>query len=221
MRFVEFSEVQSWLRGKTVAVVGSAPSCAENEPNFVDLHDLVCRVNNYKPGLGQGFRCDIHYSFYGSSVTKDKADLCRDGVKLCMCKCPNSRPLKCEWHVRHGKVYGIDFRYIYERRASWWWCDTYVPSEERFLEKIELLGGHIPTTGFAAILDLLACEPQSLYVTGFDFFSSRMHNVNEPWRPGNPEDPIGHRPELELAWIAAHRGVMRFDRKLETMLGGA
>ena len=220
MRFVTFEEAAARLRGKSVAVVGSAPSCLDNAPGFVDGHDIVVRVNNYKLGPAQGQRTDVHYSFYGSSIRKTAAELDRDGVKFCMCKCPNAKPLESEWHERMGKQVGIDFRYIYRDRAAWWFCDTYVPTVERFLESFNLLGRHIPSTGFAAILDVLACGSASVYLTGFDFFRSGMHNVDERWRPGDPADPIGHRPELEAAWLAgaARRHLIMFDAKLSEIL---
>ena len=94
MRFVTFEDAAARLRGKSVAVVGSAPSCLDNAPGFVDGHDIVVRVNNYKLGPAQGQRTDVHYSFYGSSIRKTAAELERDGVKCCMCKCPNAKPLE-------------------------------------------------------------------------------------------------------------------------------
>ena len=89
-----------------------------------------------------------------------------------------------------------------------------------FLRSFELLDGHISTTGFAAILDVLACEPASLYLTGFDGFTSGLHNVSDKWKPGDPTDPIGHRPEMELAWLAANLGnyPMSVDGKLTALI---
>jgi len=204
MQFVDFSEVAARLRGRTVAIVGSAPSVLDNAPGSVDSHDVVVRANNYKTGSAQGFRCDAHYSFYGNSIRKTRAELQADGVTLCLCKCPDAKPITSEWHEKHGKQAGIDFTYIYRARKDWWFTDTYIPDVPHFLRTFSLLNGHIPTTGFAAILDVLACQPASVYLTGFDGFTSKLHNVNEAWRPGDPTDPIGHRPEKELAWIAAN-----------------
>lgn len=220
MRFVQFSEVAERLRGRAVAIVGSAPSCAQSPRGFVDGHDIVVRVNNYKLGVGQGFRTDVHYSFYGSSIRKSAEDLKRDGVTLCLCKCPDAKPLASDWHERTGRQNGIDFRYIYQLRRDWWFCDTYVPDAASFMDKFELLGRHIPTTGFAAILDVLACRPRSVYLTGFDFFSSGLHNVDEAWRQGDPADPIGHRPDLEAAWVAKHarEHLMMLDAKASEIL---
>jgi hypothetical protein len=221
MRFVSYSEASEKFIGKTVAIVGSAPSCAENEPGFVDSHDVVVRVNNYRTGDRQGHRCDVFYSFFGGSIKKSIADLKADGVTLCMCKCPNSRPIESEWHSRApGRVNGIDFRYIYRMRADWWFCDTWIPSTDHFRRSFQLLDRHIPTTGFAAVLDVLAMRPRSVYLTGFDFFSSGLHNVNEKWRPGDPHDPIGHVPEREAKWIATNLGSypIALDATLERLL---
>lgn len=214
MKFVTLEEAATRIRGKTVAVVGSAPTVLQNEPGLVDGHDVVVRVNNYKLGAAQGWRTDIFYSFFGSSIRKSAEELQRDGVQLCMCKCPDAKPIECEWHERNGKLLGIDFRYIYAARAAWWFCDTYVPSVERFRATFALLEQHVPSTGFAAILDVLACEPLRVYLTGFDFFSSGIHNVDEKWRPGDPADPIGHRPDLEFGWLCENHHRFALDARL-------
>lgn len=226
MRFVTFEEAAIYLRGKRVAIVGSAPSVLDNRPGFVDSHEVVVRVNNYKTGLAQGKRCDVHYSFYGNSIRKTRDELQRDGVRLCMCKCPDAKPLVSEWHEKNFKQAGIDFRYIFSMRggSGFWFCDTFVPTVEHFMRSFNLLGKHIPSTGFSAILDVLACEPLSVYLTGFDFFTSGKHNVDEPWCPGDPEDPIGHRPALEARWLRENqsRYPLTFDAKLaELMLAKA
>lgn len=220
MRFVTFEEAATRFAGKSVAVVGSAPSVLLNASGVIDGHDVVVRVNNYKLGRQAGKRTDVHYAFYGSSIKKSKLELIRDGVKLCMCKCPNSKPIESEWHERTGRQNGIDFRYIYQGRKDFWFCDTFVPTDEHFRFSFELLGRHIPTTGFAAILDVLGCKPRSVYLTGFDFFASGLHNVNEKWRPGNPEDPIGHSSERERAWLRANLSnyPILLDAKLKEML---
>lgn len=220
MRFVEWSKVVERFRGRSVAIVGGAPSCLDNATGFVDSHDIVVRVNNYRTGQAQGTRCDVFYSFFGNSIKKAPAELRADGVTLCIAKCPDAKPIGSPWHERHGKQAGIDFRYIYRARKDWWFVDTFVPDVPHFLRSFELLDGHIPTTGFAAILDVLACEPASLYLTGFDGFTSGLHNVSDRWKPGDPTDPIGHRPGMELAWIAANLGnyPMSVDGKLTALI---
>lgn len=206
MRFITRQQVAERFAGKTVAIVGSGPGSLTNRPGIIDGHDVVVRVNNYKlspPATGR--RTDVHYSFYGISIKKRKYDLKRDGVKLCMCKCPNAHAIQSEWHRQNRQMIGVDYRPHYERRRSFWFCDTYVPTVDEFLVSFNLLGGHIATTGFSAILDVLSFEPKSVYLTGFDFFRSGIHNVNERWKPGkNPDDPIKHVPEQEFAWLAAN-----------------
>lgn len=90
------------------------------------------------------------------------------------------------------------------------------------MSHFQLLGGHVPTTGFAALLDVLSYEPASVYMTGFDFFTSGRHNVNERWKPGRPDDPIGHVPQIEAAWLRwnMHRHPITTDAALSRVLEG-
>lgn len=212
--FCDREHVQSVIQGKTVALVGSGPGSLENPRGLVDSHDVVVRVNNYKLFPATGFRTDVHFSFYGQSIRKTAAELKRDGVRLCICKCPDAQFIDSEWHRKHHKMNGVDFRAIYERRRDWWFCPTYVPTVDEFRAEFDLLGGHVPTTGFSALLQVLALNPKHLYVTGFDFFGSRLHNVNERWRRMNADDPIGHVPAKERAWF-----VENFERFPITMDG--
>lgn len=199
--FVDRAAVASVLTGKEVAIVGSGPGSNQNELGFIDSHEVIVRVNNYGRGAYTGGRTDVWYSFFGSSIRKKREQAQRDGVKLCMCKCPNAKPISSHWHESRGKMNGIDFRYIYRERAGFWFCPTYIPTVEEFLRGFELLGRHVPTTGFAAILDVLSYEPRSVFLTGFDFFTSGIHNMDERWRAKNNGDPIGHAPILERAWL--------------------
>jgi len=203
-----------------VAIVGSGPGSLDNAPGFVDSHDVVVRVNNYRLLPATGSRTDVFYSFFGYSIRKTAAELQRDGVTLCMCKCPCALAVDSDWHRERGKMEGVDFRWIYDLRADWWFCDTYVPTLGDFLKDFELLGRHIPTTGFSAILEVLEAKPAAITLTGFDFFRSGVHNINEPWRRKNGDDPIGHVPERELAWLAENwtRYPLTGDRALMTAL---
>lgn len=222
MRFVERSKVAALLADRTVAIVGSGPGSLNNAPGFVDSHDIVVRVNNYKLFPATGSRTDVFYSFFGTSIRKSSEQLRRDGVKLCLCKCPDAQFMESAWHRARGKMNGVDFRYIYQVRKDWWFCDTYVPSVEEFLAHFELLGGHVPTTGFAAVLDVLSFKPRSLYLTGFDFFQSQIHNVDERWRRINHADPIGHVPDAERSWMLQNAGQLpvTMDTQMQAALAG-
>lgn len=206
MTFCDKETVRKAIEGKTIALVGSAPSVLKNKAGFIDSHDVVVRVNNYKivqPFTGK--RTDIHYSFYGRSIKKSRAELIADGVYLCMCKCPNSKPIKSNWHEMHGKQAGIDFRYIYTYRSGFWFTDTYVPTDEEFMAQFHLLNKHVPTSGFSALLDILSYNPKSVYMTGYDFFTSGVHNVDERWNKVNTLDPIGHVPHKEKMWLLQNK----------------
>lgn len=220
MLFCSSDQVRDALHGKRVAIVGSGPGALENEPGFVDGHDVVVRVNNYKLTPETGARTDVFYSFFGTSIRKSAAELAADSVRLCICKCPDAKFMDSPWHQRMGKPHGVDFRYIYRDRAAWWFCPTYVPSLNEFMKVFDLLGQRIPSTGFSAVLAVLEHDPASVYLTGFDFFASRTHNVNEAWRPGNPDDPIGHAPERERAWLAQHLQGITMDRRLNEIMEG-
>jgi len=142
-----------------------------------------------------------------------------------MSKVPNSHAIDSEWHRRNDRMGGVDFRQLYRRRASFWFCDTYIPTTDEFLRSFRVLDGHMPTTGFAAILDVLDFNPKSVFLTGFDFFTSGLHNVNEPWREKkeNLTDPIRHMPELERAWLIANmdKHPITVDRAMSALIPNA
>lgn len=202
--FCDSAHVASVLQGKSVAICGSGPGILKNPEGFVDSFDVVLRVNNFKLTRRTGYRTDVYYSYFGQAIRKTREELQATGVRLCMAKCPNAKFIESAWHRRNGKERGVDFRAIYIERASWWFCPTYVPTIEEFMDSFKLLGGHVPTTGFAAIRDVLRHQPASIYLTGFDFFQSRIHNVDERWRVINTDDPIRHRPQVERDWLRAN-----------------
>lgn len=206
MRFLTRPEAAARFRDRRVAIVGSGPGVMWNPRGLIDSYDVVVRVNNYKiVGEATGRRTDVYYSFFGNSVHKTPEELQRAGVTLCMAKCPNAHAIDSDWHRRNGKMIGVDFRWIYEKRASWWFCDTYIPELTEFLATFDLLGRRIPSTGFSAVHTILSMRPRELYLTGFDFFRSGIHNVDQKWRAGDPSDLIGHAPEREAAWLNSVR----------------
>lgn len=204
--FCDRAHVASILEGKSVAICGSGPGILKNPESFVDSFDVVVRVNNFKLTRNTGYRTDVFYSYFGQAIRKTRGELQACGVRLCMAKCPDAKFMESQWHRRNGKERGVDFRWIYRERADWWFCPTYVPTLAEFMETFKLLGGHVPTTGFAAVRDVLSYKPSSIYMTGFDFFESRIHNVNERWRVINTTDPIRHRPQVERDWVRANLG---------------
>lgn len=228
--FISLDQMRARFKGKSIAVIGSGPTALLNSGEHIDSHDLIIRIQNYKMrGFESqvGSRTDVHYSFYGMSMRKTANELKEDGVSLCMCKLPDGAlPFSSPWHRQNNKQHGVNYRYVYTARAAFWFCDTYVPSLSRFMELFALVQneddkypGHQPTTGFACLLELMQCETKSVYVTGFDFFTSNKHNLNESWAPKSPDDPIGHRPLKELKLLKKiFPANWKADRSLEELM---
>ncbi len=60
--------VRSIFEGKSVAIVGSGPGVLDNKEGFIDSHDVVVRISNYKIFLETGVRTDVHYSFTATQL---------------------------------------------------------------------------------------------------------------------------------------------------------
>jgi hypothetical protein len=221
------------FKGKTVAIVGSAPSVLNNRCTDIESYDLVVRINNYKTrGIdlrnrsydyteNVGVRVDYHYSFYGGSIRTTAQDLKNANCKGHLCKCPNDDCHVTDWHRERNFNQGGDFRPIYRRRAGFWVAPVYIPEKEHYMKLFHMLGDHVPTTGFACIWEISQLEPKKMYITGFDFFSSGRHNTDEIWRPGHQNDPIKHMPDVEAKllkqWSCAN-DMYRLDEHLRNML---
>ena len=203
MKLLSKNDIVNIFKGKRVVVIGSAPSVLKNDGRHINGFDYVIRINNYKiDGFEKrvGTRTDVFYSFFGSSIKKKREDLKRDGVKFCMCKCPDAFCFEHKYE-KDPKNRGSDYRWIYENRKSWWFTPVYIPTLKQFMTIFKLMGNHVPTTGFSCVYELIECKPKELYVTGFDGFTSHIHNVNEHWRQKNLDDPIRHMPQVEMQFL--------------------
>lgn len=230
----DFDRFAKFIKDKRVSLVCSGPGCLDNDGEFIDSFDIVARVNNYKMrGFESkvGSRTDLFCSFFGSSIKKSRGELLEDGVRMCIAKCPDAilpetKQFNHAWHRRKNKMLGVDFRYIYQMRSKFWFCETYLPTVDEFMSDVATLGYHIPTTGFWSLMQILKAKPSHLFVTGFDGFRSGIHNVNERWNEKNKgldPDPYGHDPERELLMIRdgdiSKRGTqVSFDKKLTEAL---
>lgn len=200
-----FRDLVNIFKNKRVVIIGSAPSGASyNYSENIESYDEVIRVNNYKTrGIDKrgkvydytkslGVRTDWHYSFYGGSIRKSQEELKADGIKGHLCKCPDEECHVTKWHIKVNQIQGGDFRPLYRRRKDFWIAPVYIPDKDHYMELFNLLGKHVPSTGFACIWELIQCRPKELYITGFDFMNTPVHNVDEPWLKGRADDPIGH-----------------------------
>ena len=217
MDLLTLKDLKEAFKGKRVVLVGSAPSGRLNKGHIIDQYDCIVRVNNYKvKGIDKygrhydytaqlGNRTDYHFSFYGGSIRKTPAELKADGIKAHLCKCPNAQCHVTEWARKNNQTQGGDFRPLYRRRKGFWIKPVYIPQRDHYLELFNTLNKRVPSTGFYAIWELLLCNPRELYITGFDFMQSKIHNVNEAWLKGRQDDPIRHdwqaEPKLLKKWI--------------------
>ena len=209
MQKLTFDNLKQIFKDKRVVIMGSAPSVLENKASDIEGYDLIVRVNNYKtkgtnirgkrydytPFVGS--RVDYHYSFYGGSIRTKAGELQNAGIKGHLCKCPNDECHVTKWHRHNNQIQGGDFRPIYRRRRNFWVAPVYVPQRDHYMELFSLLGKHVPSTGFACIWELIQCKPKELYITGFDFMTTKQHNVDELWNAGSQDDPIKHVWDVE------------------------
>lgn len=212
-KFLSFSEIIQELWAERICIVGSGPSILDNPDGLIDSFPWVIRINNYKVLDNRtGKRTDIVYSYWGNAMRKTAQDLMNDNVKFLMCKCPN------EWCHNDGA--GGDFRWIYKQRGNFWGYPVYIPKKDDYMKYFDLLGGHVPSTGFACILDIMQISNVKVYLTGFDFFESKIHNLNEPWRLKHPDDPIGHVPDKEKEYVKKlfKKGKIEVDKHLRKIL---
>lgn len=209
--------MRKFFRGKDVCIVGSAPCVLDNIGADIDGHEVVVRVNNYKTygvnRIGQfydfrryvGTKTDYHYSYYGGAIRKTTQEMIIEGLKAHLCKCPNDICHLTEWHKRHGQIQGGDFRPIYRRREGYWERPVYVPLKAHYMQIFNILNQHVPSTGLAAIWEIITSNPKRVFITGFDFMASGRHNVNERWKKGRADDPVGHDFEAEknlvMKWV--------------------
>lgn len=209
MKTLTLSNLAQIFKDRRVAIIGSAPSARDNTAKFIDGHDEIIRINNFKT-VGTdlrghhydyrdkvGYRTDWHYSFYGGSIRTKREDLI--GIKGHLCKCPDKELVhRSQWHEERGLRKACGWAWIYRARTEYWQAPVYIPKVEHYMKCFEMLGGHVPSTGFACIWEFVNLPVKSMYVTGFDFFRSGIHNIDEQWRPGKKDDPIRHIPEKEF-----------------------
>lgn len=161
------SDYMSYLTGKRVALVGPADTLrGTGMGRLIDAHDVVVRINHAWP-VPKGLKEDI-----GSSVDiiyhnlnprnqlisrSEVLKMHRDGVRWLVSTHPNHRLRFRRRQRRFRRVNRglLKFRII---PAS---------LKRRLLQKVRT-----PNGGLVAIVDLLRFPIQSLYVTGFSFYTS-------------------------------------------------
>jgi len=182
--------VHDFFTGRSVLVLGSAQCVTKLDADFMEHFDFIVRCNNYKI-FNSCRRVDVYYSFLGKSIKKNIDDIVADGAKFIFCRCPNADFSK---HPSGQYVPGFAFdaRIVYERRKDWFKLPYYIQTMENYEANYSLCN-RLLTTGVSAIIDVLRYKPGLLSAAGFDFFTTPIHNVDEPCNCGG-----GHNFSGEL-----------------------
>jgi len=168
--------VNDFFKGKSVLILGSAPCVIDLDPDFMESFDIIVRSNNYK-NFNACTRTDVYYSFLGGSVKKNIDDIVADGAKFIFCRCPNADFSK---HVDGKYIPGksFDARFVYELRKDWFKLPYFVQTMKNYRRNYSLID-RLLTTGVSSIVDIMRYDPGRLYVAGFEFFTTLIHNVDE------------------------------------------
>lgn len=181
MGLISEQAVEEYFKGQSVLVLGSAPCVLNISAEEMDEFDIIVRLNNYK-FFNDCRRVDVYYSFFGGTIEKPLRNVREDNPDFLMFKYPDMDFRKYTGgKTIEGK--GSDFRYVCRSRKQWIIeFDSYIQTERNFISNLATISS-IPTTGVAAILDIVRYTPDSLHIAGYDFFSSRLHNITEHWSP--------------------------------------
>lgn len=172
--------VRDFIAGKSVIVLGSAPNVIDVSAETLEKHDIIVRVNNYSL-FNRSKRVDIYYSFFGHSIQNVDEKVARDKPKFLFFKYPFDFNFTRHSHGRAIDGRSGDFRFVQKIRENLIInYDYFAQTKSNFISNFCAVGA-IPTTGVAAILDVIRYEPSALNIAGFDFFKSKKHNINEAW----------------------------------------
>ena len=174
--------VRHFISGKSVILLGSAPSVVNVKADFMESFQIIVRVNNYRH-FNSCTRTDIFYSMMGGSIMKTPGDLKKDGVKFIFCKNPFRQITVLNPDGSKNYLQSVDCRGSYisskNSRIKWFEIPYYLQTEKNWRWLTAKIN-KISTTGLAALVDIHRYKPSKMHVAGFDFFSSGFHNIDMP-----------------------------------------
>lgn len=189
-------EYQSFLEGKSVAIVGPASSVMfEENGDFIDSHDVVIRINKGVELTRKqdkltfiGEKTDVLYNSLDFDPLSggDLDNLNLEGVKYICC------PYAIKERTFKDKIfYNDDESYFEKYNIRFINDDTYYFSIERTNSRLN--------SGFGAILDILDMPIKNIYVTGVDFYRSVYqdgYNIQRNW--GTSHEKIENDLEFKI-----------------------
>jgi hypothetical protein len=205
-------EYSTYLYGKSVALVGPAPTVVgSSQGDAIDSYDVVIRTNKAIPPVIEmssdiGVRCDILYHCMntspkaGGEINVDV--LIENGVKWLAAP-----------YARRGRFHHAATMFEADNAGRL----KYHNVDNSFYDSVKKCMGTMPNTGIMAIIDLLRHDVAEIYVTGFTFFRggyhghyrngrSEAHTLNEMQKAGC------HKIEPQIEFM---KKVMKTDARFK------
>jgi hypothetical protein len=173
-------------------------------------------IDKYSDSIGS--RTDIYYSFFGCSIKKNQDDFIREGVKLIISRLPYVNFTKHNsGKTENGK--SGDWRKFIDSKPDDYFGNIplYINSLSNFIDIYNILS-RVPSTGVQCIFDIFRFSPKSLYVTGFDFFKSGKHNIDEDWKSNDGNHNIIGEEILVKSLYELSRGDILLDNHMLGMM---
>jgi hypothetical protein len=201
------------VKNKRVAVVGPSPHIiGEKLGSHIDSFDIVIRINEF--GLSSqlyedyGSKTDIIFLALhenSSNIYKEmirKYDLSTLNLAVCVHHEFNLQP----YTVREKSL--SIFEYYQDLKL-----DTKFEhlGDEKFFKRCKTFNCY-PSTGSAAVYELLECGVKELYVTGVSFYTTKFQYNEEKskiWKQFGPSNQnilraSGHNTKKEVAFLRSH-----------------
>ena len=171
------------LYHKSILLVGGGPDANLLTSKEYDSFDYIIRINNFKYA-NECKRTDFWYSYFGRNIKNLEDRIEQENIKALICKYPID--------IEIGGLNVSELRDPLWNKIN---IPVYVPNITESIQTNNSLDIS-PTAGFAAILSILKVPLVHLTIIGFDFFASKIHDLNEEW-----DSSGGHKPEIEKEYI--------------------
>lgn len=212
----------NFFEGKRVCVIGGADTILmKKNGKYIDEYDVIVRINKgieliEKQKEYLGSKTDyLFHSFYDIN-NEDKGspftiDLWKNSnLKKIIYAYPSSEK-KFQWQfIKFNKV-----------KSNLPICET---TKKQYLNILNILESHVPTTGFVALKTIFDSNPRELFITGFSFFKTPM---NSEYRQFTKEEfnllitDTHHNHDLEFKYIKRiyeqNPNIIKIDDGLKTL----
>jgi len=211
---LEERKIAEFFKDKRVLILGSAPNVIEATPEIMWPYDIIVRVNNYKQHNDYN-RTDVFYTYGGLDIKKESPELIKDGVNFLFLKCPKQE-------LNQGEKLGrwVDGKWFYFNCWNkYQGFPCFVQTESNFQDNFSFLG-RILTSGISAVLDILRYRPKKIMLAGFDFFASKIHNLDVPWIEARGGGHDNHGEKILIRELIKHNKTVQCMPAIMEVLHG-